>query len=208
MKIIPFVYNFPALSMLLFFMMPLAFSVDLEMYVISHGHHSGIILSRKDINLDYIENSNDYSYAQFIEFGFGDKEYYMSEDDPTLLQGAEALFWSSGSVMHVVKINDSLKRTFPESNIYRLKANRENIRLLNRYIFESFKYHDRKNPPLGKSLYLDGNFYDGSQTFSALNTCNTWVANALQYAGYDINPSFVTTQYSLEVRLSAISEKM
>jgi len=184
------------------------FAADIEIYAVSHGYHSGIVIPKRYINIDYLENANEFLYAKYIEIGFGDKEYYMLENDPTLFQGAKALFWSGGSVMHVVKINNNLKKTFPESNIYKLKATEGTLRLLNKYIFESFKYQDRKNPPLGKSRYLSGNFYDGSQTFSILNTCNTWVAKALEYAGYNINPAFVTTQYSLEILISYISEKI
>ena len=142
-------------------------------------------------------NSKKLLDAKYLEFGFGDKEYYMS-NNPSTIQGIRALLWPTRSVMQVVKINKDLKKTFPESKIYRLKITEKKLRLLNEFIFRSFKTQNKKKYPIGKSLYLDGYFYEGHQDFYIFNTCNTWVAKALKVSRYDINPYFIFTQGSLE----------
>ena len=180
---------------------------DIEIYVVSHGYHSGIVLPRKHIKVDYLINSKKLLEAKYLEFGFGDMEYYMS-NNPSTIQGIRALLWPTESVMQVVKINKDLKKTFPESKIYRLKITKKKLRLLNEFIFRSFKTQNKKKYPIGKSFYLDGYFYEGHQDFYIFNTCNTWVAKALKVSGYDINPYFIFTQCSLERSLLRIAEQI
>jgi len=182
------------------------FADEMEIYVVSHRHHSGIVISGDYIRLNYLENSEKFLNAKYIEFGYGDRAYYMSSSEPGFLKGFNALFWPTESVIHVVRIDKNLKETFPTSKIFRIKVTEKKLRLLKKYIFESFKYQDKMNKPLGKGQYLDSYFYAGSRDFYLFNTCNTWVAEALKYSGYDINPYFVIKQGSLEHSISHISE--
>jgi uncharacterized protein (TIGR02117 family) len=181
------------------------FAVDIEIYVVSHRYHSGIVIPGDYIKLNYLNNSKKFLNAEFIEFGYGDRDYYMSTD-PSVFQGMNALFLPTESVVHVVRIDKSLEETFPASKLFRIKITEKKLGLLKRYIFESFKYRNIKNKPVGKGKYPDSYFYAGSRDFYVFNTCNSWVAKALKYSGYDIHPNFITTQGSLERRISHISE--
>ena len=183
-----------------------AFADDMAIYVVSHRHHSGIVIPGDYIKLNYLENSKEFLNAKYIEFGYGDRDYYMSSVKSFFL-GVSALFWPTESVVHVVRIDKNLKEAFPTSKIYRIKITEEKLKLLKRYIFESFKFQDSMNKPLGKGQYLESYFYAGSRDFYVFNTCNTWVAKALEYSGYNVNTYFLTTQSALERSISHITEK-
>ena len=181
------------------------FADKMAIYVVSHSHHSGIVIPGDYIKLNYLTNSDKFLNAKYIEFGYGDRDYYMSPDAGVFM-GISALLWPTESVIHVVRIDKSLEETFPTSKIFRIKITEKKLSLLKRYIFESFKYQSIMNKPLGKGQYLDSYFYAGSRDFYIFNTCNTWVAEALEYSGYDVNPYFITTQGSLKRSISHIAE--
>ncbi|HJO92768.1 MAG TPA: DUF2459 domain-containing protein [Victivallales bacterium] len=193
------------LILCLIFILDNAVAKKITIFVVSHRHHSGIVIPGNYVKLNYLKNSKSFLHAKYIEFGYGDRNYYMSTN-PGLSQGITALFWPTESVIHVVIINKSLEKIFPSSKIYKIRITEEKLRLLNKYIFDSFKYQNKNNPPIAKGRYLNSYFYAGSRNFYIFNTCNTWVAKALKYSGYNINPYFIASQSSLENSLKRISD--
>lgn len=137
-----------------------------------------------------------FDNAKYIEIGFGDKRYYMSEN-PGFSTGVPAILLPTKSVMHVVKISQPLKQTFPYSRVFNIPVSQNQLRLLLQYIRNSFLIQNNEVSPIGNSLYLEGNFYNGKLKFHLFNTCHTWVAKALKHAGLKINPSLVITDNAL-----------
>ena len=184
------------LSVIVFLYVPQTYGNNTDIYVVIHDFHSGVVIKKSDISLDYLSNVESFDNAKYIEIGFGDKKYYMSEN-PGISTGATALLKPTGSVMHVVKITQSVQQTFPYSKVFNITVSQSQLFLLLQYIRESFLIENDKVLPIGDSLYLEGNFYNGKLKFHLFNTCNTWVAKALKHAGLDIKPFLVITNDEL-----------
>ena len=175
---------------------PQAYGDNTNIYVVIHDFHSGIVIKKSDISLNYLSNVMSFDNAKYIEIGFGDKRYYMSEN-PGFSTGVPAILLPTKSVMHVVKISQPLKQTFPYSRVFNIPVSQNQLRLLLQYIRNSFLIQNNEVSPIGNSLYLEGNFYNGKLKFHLFNTCHTWVAKALKHAGLNINPSLVNTDNAL-----------
>jgi uncharacterized protein (TIGR02117 family) len=155
-----------------------------SIYVINHGKHSGLGIRRADIPYPLVPESEDFADSDYLEFGWGDFDYYQT-DDPGLWLTLKASFWSSASVLHVVGVKGSINDSFAGFEIIRLKFAPNNLAGLINYIHQSF---NRKGARKAKSLRPgygpDSLFYPAHGKFSVYNNCNGWVARALEAAGY------------------------
>ncbi len=50
-----------------------------KIYVLKHRWHTGIIINRSEARELLSAISNDFNNSQYIEIGWGDKDFYMSE---------------------------------------------------------------------------------------------------------------------------------
>ena len=50
-----------------------------EVYVVNHGWHTGFVLPASDIQHVIPELKNRFGNAPYIEFGWGDNEFYQAE---------------------------------------------------------------------------------------------------------------------------------
>jgi uncharacterized protein (TIGR02117 family) len=133
----------------------------------------------------------------YYEFGWGDKGFYQSQEITTGLT-LRAMFWSSGSVVHVVAVPTFPSDYFPNSEIIPVSLSDNEYRDLRRFIKSSFAYDMRGAPmPLQHGIYGDSQFYEGSGTYYMFNTCNKWTAKGLKSAGMDISTPFKLTAGSV-----------
>ena len=168
-----------------------------EVFVISHGWHTGIALKAADLNTLIPDLAVRFPQAQYYEAGWGDAGFYQANEITTRLTLA-AMFWSSGSVMHVVGFNDNPKQFFSTSNVQTVQTSREGYAKLLEFIQSSFKTDIKGNVIREKhGIYADSQFYTGIGTYQMFNTCNKWTAKALYSAGLDISPMFKLTSSSV-----------
>ncbi len=162
-------------------------------YLVSHGSHAGIVVKRADIPPGIWPQHNDFPEAEFLEVGWGDKDYYMTPD-PHLGITLKAGFLPTASVLHVVGFRGPVTRYFPRSEVIRIDLSGAGFERLCRYLEQSYARNaDGLSRPLGPSLYGDGLFYLSRETYHAFNTCNVWVARALRDAGCPITPAGTLT---------------
>lgn len=168
-----------------------------EAYAVSNGWHTGVIVPAERINtlIPGIKNrfkvSNNalYSTAAYYEIGWGDRGFYEAKEI-TALMSLQALFNSSGSVMHVVAVNDPAKE-FAGSQMVKFCLNEAQLASLEKFIVSSF-VQDAQGQIISRrpGLYGDSQFFEGAGTYHFLNSCNTWAAKALRSAGFDLSPTF------------------
>lgn len=158
-------------------------------YLVSHGWHTGIVIKRAELPVSLLPERRDFPEAEYLEFGWGDREFYQTPAF-SLALALKAAFMSSGSVLHVAGFGSEVTHYFPASEIVEFKLSRQGFERLVGYIHESFA---RAGPealaPLGPGLYGESQFYRARGTFHLLNTCNTWAAKALAAAGYPLSPA-------------------
>jgi uncharacterized protein (TIGR02117 family) len=159
-------------------------------YLVAHDKHSGIAIRRADIPAGLWPESRDFPRAEYLEVGWGDRDYYYGRNQG-LWDALRAAFGSDNpSVLHVAGVRGPLTQDFPASEIIEVPISRDGFERLVRYIQDEY---DRAGAPvaapLGPGLYGDSRFYPARQTFSLSRTCNVWTAHGLREAGLPIRDS-------------------
>ncbi len=169
-------------------------------YLVSHGGHAGIVVKRADIPPGIWAQHTDFPEAEYLEVGWGDKDYYMMPH-PHLGITLKAGLLPTASVLHLVGFRGSVTRNFPQSEVIRIDLSEAGFERLCRYLEHSYARNaDGLSTPLGPSLYGDGQFYLSRETYHVFNTCNVWVARALRDAGCPITPAGTLTADTLMER--------
>ena len=159
-------------------------------YLVAHDKHSGIAVRRADIPAGLWPESRDFPRADYLEVGWGDRDYYYGRNQGSGDALRAAFGFSNPSVLHVAGVRGTLMQNFPASEIVELMLSREGFEHLVRYIHDAY---DRAGAPaavpLGPGLYGDSRFYPGRETFNLLRTCNVWTAQGLRGAGLPVEDS-------------------
>lgn len=175
-------------------------------YLVSHGWHAGIVIKRADISPVIWPEQQDFPAAEYLEVGWGDKDYYMTPQ-PHLGITLKAGLLPTASVLHVVGFSGAVTQYFPHSEVVRLELSVTGFEQLCRYLANSFHRDETgRSQPLGPSLYGEGRFYLSRETYHAFNTCNVWTARGLRAAGCPLTPAFTLTVDSLMSRAARLGE--
>lgn len=168
-----------------------------DVYIVDHGLHSGIIINQDEIPHALLPEKDEFSNARYLEFGWGDKAFYIAEK-PTLALALSALFSPTVSVLHILEIPLLVKEYYPENDIIKLQLSKTKFKNLLRYITDSIKRDEYGNSsPVAHMLHTSNHFYLAKGKYHAFNTCNTWIAKAIHAAGVPITSN--RTQTSADV---------
>lgn len=152
-------------------------------WVVSHGWHTGIIVRTGDIPEGAWPERAHYPEAEYLEVGWGDREYYPASD-PSIGDALRAALGPSAAVLHVVGLTYHPTRILSSSELVALEIGESGFQRLIDFIAAT---HDRagaeRAEPIDPGLYLDSHFYPALGSFHLFNNCNTWVADALRAAG-------------------------
>src|ERR671918_737324 len=165
-----------------------------RIFVTRSGWHSGIVIKRSDISERDLPELKDFPDADYLEFGWGDWDYFQAPD-PGIGLAFKAAFWSSGSVLLVVGIKGAAESHFSGSEIVEIVLADERFRQLIDFISGTFS---RPSPGLPAEarpgLDSKSRFYRAQGRFHLFRTCNTWVADGLRSAGLPIASSILTAE--------------
>jgi len=162
-------------------------------YLVNHGWHAGIVLRRADIPDNIWPKLGNFPDMEYLEVGWGDKDYYQIPD-PHLGFILKAALLPTASVLHIVGFNDHVSAYFPYSEIIRIELSSAGFERLSRTIASSFaldKAGNTTSPSPGR--YGNSRFYLSRETYHLFNTCNVWTARALRTAGLPITPATATS---------------
>ena len=167
------------------------------LYVVNHGWHTGLAIRRGDIPDGLWPEAREAPPGEYLEVGWGEREFYQTRD-PSLLQALRAALWPSPSVLHLVGFNGPVAERFPYSEVIALSMDAAAMMRLVQYISNAYE-RDRAAPErspgfaqanaagnikrMGAGLYGDSRFFAGRENFHLLRTCNVWTAQALRLAG-------------------------
>ena len=168
-----------------------------EVYVVSHGWHTGFVIPAPEIQRVMPELERRFGNTPYIEFGWGDKGFYQAKET-TLGLTLRAIFWPTESVVHSVAVPQKVEEYFLNSEVAKLCLNDGELSALIGFISSSF-YRDRSGNllELQKGIYGDSKFYSGVGDFYLMNTCNRWTAKGLKSIGMDISPTLKLTAGSV-----------
>lgn len=158
-------------------------------YLVRHGWHAGIVVKRADIPPGVWPQHNDFTDTEFLEVGWGDKDYYMTPS-PHLGITLKAGLLPTESVLHIVGFSGSVTRYFPQNEVIRIELSESGFLRLCSYVEDSYALDEAgRSQPLGSSLYGTGQFYLSRESYHAFNTCNAWTARGLRESGCPVSPA-------------------
>ena len=168
-----------------------------EVYVVSHGWHTGFVIPAPEIQGVIPELEQRFGNTPYIEFGWGDKGFYQAKETNLGLT-LKAIFWPTESVVHSVAVPQKVEEYFSNSEVAKLCLNDGELSALIGFISSSF-YRDKSGNllELQKGIYGDSKFYSGVGDFYLMNTCNRWTAKGLKSIGMDISPRLKLTAGSV-----------
>jgi len=162
-------------------------------YVVKHGWHAGIAVRRSDVPDDRWSVLDDFPDARYLEVGWGEARYYTGQSRGvwgTLRAGA----WPTGSVLHVVPVEESVLDQFSRHTVVRVPVSPDELNALTAFVAESFKVDSTGHATsAAPGYYFNSRFYASSLTYHVFNNCNHWAAAALEAAGCDTAPRWAFT---------------
>lgn len=161
-------------------------------YVVNHGRlHTGLAVKRSDIPKGAWPAHREYAGFKYLEVGWGDDDGYRKP-----LTTAIALKALAGSKRTVLLSDgfDALhtKVAEPRFTVIQVDLSPPGFARLCQHIEQTYALDQS-----GQPIRLGKGWYRARGTYSAFNTCNTWVASALRKAGCPITPGVCWTPDSL-----------
>ncbi|MEQ8791818.1 MAG: DUF2459 domain-containing protein [Pirellulaceae bacterium] len=159
-----------------------------SIHVVSHGWHTGLVLRTDDIPDDAWPDKQFFADRRYVEVGWGDEGFYRAERiTPGLV--AQAGFWPTPSVLHVVGFDQPVEQYFPISEVVEIEVSDEGFARLCRHIGDTYALDERGEvQPLGPGIYGASEFYRARGSYYFPKTCNVWTARGLQAAGVPMLP--------------------
>ena len=161
----------------------------IAVYLVAHDWHTGIVIRRADIPPGLWPESGDFPQAEYLEVGWGNRDYYQARDPGPWL-ALKAVLSPTPSVLHVVGLRGPPVDHFRASEILEFALSGEGFERLVRHVHDA---HERTGAPaaapLGPGLYGESRFYPARESFHLFRTCNVWTAQALRSAGLPIYDS-------------------
>ena len=166
-------------------------------YVVHHGGlHTGLTVRRSDIPRGHWEASDDFARSKYIEVGWGDDDGYRKPLTAGIAM--KALLGDRQTVLFAEGFDQRVDRKYlgPKFTVLAVDLSDLGLARLCDHIQQTYGM-DRN----GKPIHLGEGWYRARGTYSAFNTCNTWVAAGLQKAGCPISPSMCLTAGQLLERV-------
>jgi uncharacterized protein (TIGR02117 family) len=184
---------------------PAAGEPRVEIFVVSHGYHAGLVLPREAMaeaaggrgHAALGAVSQRFAGYRSVEIGWGDEGFYRHVPDAASLTvglAVRALFRPGNpSVVHVVGLPGHPRQAFPRSDMVRIELSGDGwARMLDALEASFSKGEGAGLEPLGPGLYGPSLFYRGVDTFHVFNVCNHWIARLLLAAGLPSAPVLAT----------------
>jgi uncharacterized protein (TIGR02117 family) len=184
-----------------------------DVYVVSNGYHAGLALPRARLakfasGRGYpalIAVTQRFAAFDWIEFGWGEREFYRSVPavgDMNLWLALRALF-SPGNktVVHVVGISGEPTQAF-EAEMMKVPLSWNGFDQMLQKLEATFvPPQNGALPDLGRGLYGPSLFYPANGTFGIARVCNHWIGELLGAAGLPANPVLATLPQGLMLNL-------
>jgi uncharacterized protein (TIGR02117 family) len=172
--------------------------------VVSNGWHTAIVVPRTKLAATgLLPEAGDFPHARFLEFGWGDREYYPAKEKSLGMALAAGLI-PTPAVMNLAGLARAPKLSHPDSVVVPVALTEGGFRRLVRAIAGEFiRPRGGRAKPISRGLYPGSNFYNARGKFHLFNTCNTWTARMLRAGGVNLSPSGVITADGLVARLRA-----
>lgn len=173
-------------------------------YVVSNGWHTSIALAREDLPPGRVPEAADFPEAPFLEFSWGDREYYPTPQ-PSFAMALDAAMLPSPAVMHLVGLHGPPQQSFLKAEVLAVALSAAQLDRITAAIAADFdRPASGRAAVIAPGLYANSRFYPAHGRFHLFNTCNSWTARMLALAGLPLSGSPVIRAGDLMSRLRAL----
>ena len=164
-------------------------------YLIKQRWHTAIVFHSADIDTTILPEIKYFAGAELIDIGWGDEAFYQYPDFDWDL-AYQALFYPTPSTLRVEGVYISMIDYFNISEIVvELKINIEQLKVLLKYISNTIIRDKDDKAEILSTQYLNRVYFlKAKGEYHLFNTCNTWLANGLKKAGFDIQDNIILTE--------------
>jgi len=166
---------------------------EVSVFLVPQGGHTGLAVRVAEIPAPLVPEKRHFPGADWLEFGWGDRDFYMTPSAGPWLS-FKAAFLPSRSVVHVAGVRGEISDFFPGAAIVEIPLSRYALEGLLRYVHDAFERAGEAAEPLGRG------FYPGRETFHLLRTCNVWTAGALRAASLPVRDALTVAGILAQVR--------
>jgi Protein of unknown function (DUF2459) len=160
------------------------------MYLARRSWHIdvGFAVGELDPSLAFIARR--FPQAKYVFFGFGDRHYLLSKGKgPSALAGA--LFPGPGLIL-VTAIENSPAQAFGAAHVLEFALPAPQAAAAQHFVRGALAGGEGDIAPLAAEGPYEGSvYYAAVARYSALHTCNTWAAEALESAGFKVHTHLV-----------------
>lgn len=166
-----------------------------SIYIIKQFWHTALVFTLDQIDSAIIPEAKYFSEYSLIDFGWGDEEFYQYPGfDSGLAFGA--LFYATPSTLRIEGLWYSTEDLIRFSEIVvKLWVTEDQLRKINEFISRSIKRDEEGNSTiLSEQAGGKIKFFQSPLSYHLFRTCNTWVAEGLNYAGFDVETSIILAE--------------
>jgi uncharacterized protein (TIGR02117 family) len=164
-----------------------------RIFVLGGGYHTGLVVPARAVPESAWPARRDFPEADYLELGWGEREYY-SQVDPGMSLALLALFTPSASTLRAMPVAGSPVHFFRDSLLIELELSQAGFERMVEFVRRSYELDASGRAIVIASEHQDGSrYYASPRTFHALENCNVWVARALETAGLPVRPETALT---------------
>jgi hypothetical protein len=162
-----------------------AASASRWLYVVRRGWHVDIGLEVDALGPQLQPLAREFPGATYLVFGFGDRHYLLARKRG--LSETFGALWPGDGLILLTALNAAPARAFPTGEVIALRVNQDQELAAEAFIRRSVDSAEADPRPYAPGPYAGSAFFLATQRYSALYTCNTWVAADLAAAGLPVH---------------------
>lgn len=163
-----------------------------SVFVVTHHWHTGIAVRTADVPPGRWPDAEAFAGAEFVEVGWGDRDFWMAPRE-TIGLALKAALASEASVLRVLWFDGPVERSLPASDVVELFVSRAGLESLVDFVAESYARTPAGRPiDLGPGPLPGSRFYLAAGRYHLFNTSNRWTAQGLIRAGLPFAASSLT----------------
>jgi hypothetical protein len=164
-------------------------SEPVVMYLARRSWHIDVGFAVRDLGPSLAFVARRFPQAKYLFFGFGDRHYLLSKGKGTSAL-AGALFPGRGLIL-VTAIENPPAQAFGGPHVLEFALPAPQAAAAQDFVRRALAGGTGDLAPLADGPYEGSAYYSAVARYSALHTCNTWAAEALQSAGFKVHTHLV-----------------
>jgi uncharacterized protein (TIGR02117 family) len=160
---------------------------EIKIFLVKQRWHTGIVIETAKVDTAIWKEINHFKEYKYVDVGWGDEAFYQHPGFDLEL-AVKALFYPTPSTLQLEGFNLSIEEYAEISDIaIELKISCRQFEKIIQYINDAYWRNAEGNVHLQLERYGGSiKFYKANGNYHIFNTCNAWIARALNEAGLNI----------------------